>query len=97
MEFNRNHYFMIGLVVLALGLQLRYVESFVLTEQATQVANKVLKPAASAETASLTSLFIPSSVAPRQVVRPPAWLGAVFISAGVVLVLWSLAMQKPGG
>ena len=65
MEFNRNHYFMLGLVVLALGIQFRFVDSYVLNEQATQVAAKVLKP--SAENGGIPAFMSP--VAPRQV-RP---------------------------
>ena len=36
MEFNRNQYFMAGLVVFLLGVQLRLVDAFVLNERATQ-------------------------------------------------------------
>lgn len=94
-EFNRNHYFMLGLVVLALGLQFRYVDSYVLNEQATKVAAKVIKPTTDSSTFP-PILNIPS-VQPRQVLKPPKWLGWAAISIGGVLVLHSLAMQKPGG
>lgn len=95
MEFNRNHYFMLGLVLLALGLQLRIVESYVLNEHATKVAAQVLKPTAS-QSPGFPPLVI-GSVPQRHVVRPPKWVGAILLSVGGVLVLWSLAMQKPGG
>src|SRR5690606_21748602 len=35
-EFNRNHYFMAGVVFLLLGIQLRFVESYTLNESTTQ-------------------------------------------------------------
>lgn len=95
MEFNRNHYFMLGLVVLALGLQFRFVDSYVLNEQATQVAAKVLKP--SAENGGFPNIMSMSGVTPRHVPRPPKWLGWAALSVGGVLILHSLAMQKPGG
>jgi hypothetical protein len=36
MEFNRNQYLLTGLIILAIGLQLRLVDTFVLNEKATQ-------------------------------------------------------------
>ena len=97
MEFNRNHYFMAGLVVLALGLQFRYVDSYVLNEHATQVAAKVLKTSASAQPTGIPLSIQSSFGAPRHVLRPPKWLGWALLSVGGVLILHSLAMQKPGG
>ena len=55
MELNRTHYMMIGLVLLALGVQFRRVESFVLTEKATQVIAKRLK-----KTDTVATTFVPS-------------------------------------
>ena len=40
MEMNRNHYFLIGLVLLFLGLQFRLVDSMVLTPEFTQTLAK---------------------------------------------------------
>jgi hypothetical protein len=95
MELNRTHYMMIGLVLLAMGIQFRRVESFVLTERATEVIAKRLKTQDTA-----TSAFIPAftsgALAPQRVVKPPRWLGYVLLSAGGVMVLHSLAMPKPG-
>ena len=34
MEFNRNHYLVLGVIVFLLGLQLRLVESFTLNDSA---------------------------------------------------------------
>ena len=36
MEFNRNHYFLAGLVVLFLGIQMRMVDSFILSSESTR-------------------------------------------------------------
>ena len=43
MEINRNQWFMIGLVILALGIQFRMVQSFVLNEKATEILGVPLK------------------------------------------------------
>ena len=40
MELNRNHYFMLGIVFLLLGMQLRTIQSYVLNGSATAFVNE---------------------------------------------------------
>jgi hypothetical protein len=98
MEFNRNQYFMAGLVVLLLGIQLRLVEAFVLNERATQfVAQRIQQikgQAGPSEGATLVSAEVPAA---QHRLQRPKWLGYSVISLGGVLVLYSLALKKPGG
>jgi hypothetical protein len=100
MEFNRNQYLMAGLVVLMLGIQLRLVEGFVLNERATSFLHQRVQamrgqPMASAsESATLLASPLPGT---RHTVYPPNWLGWSFVSVGSVLILYSLALKKPGG
>jgi len=101
MEFNRNQYFMAGLVVLLLGIQLRVVDTFVLNERATHfLAQKMqqMKAQQVASTSDVPSL-LGSSAPPlaKHRIRRPKWLGYSIISIGGVLVLYSLALKKPGG
>jgi hypothetical protein len=95
MEINRNQYMMLGLVVLAMGIQFRKIDSFVLNEKTTEVIAKRFK-----DTDTVTTAMVPSfATAPppsKRVVRPPKWLGWMLISVGAVLCLHSLAMPKPG-
>lgn len=95
MELNRNHFMVIGLVVLAMGIQFRRVDSFVLNEKATEFIAKRLK-----KEETVSAAFVPSfSSAPppsKRVIQPPKWLGWAMLSAGAVIVLHSLAMPKPG-
>ncbi|HEV3344751.1 MAG TPA: hypothetical protein VG125_30525 [Pirellulales bacterium] len=94
MEFNRNHYFMAGVVLLLLGIQLRLVDSYVLNEESTRMFN------ARSEGVSLTSIRpLLQSVSPpsRKVVKPPESLGWALMSIGSVLILHALAMKGPGG
>jgi hypothetical protein len=95
MELNRNHFMVIGLVVLAMGIQFRRVEAFVLNEKATAFIAKRLK---TEKTVSTT--FVPSLATDpppqKRVIKPPRWLGWAMLSAGIVLFLHSLAMPKPG-
>ena len=98
MELNRNHYFMIGIIFLLLGLQLRTIESFVLNGPASEFVSQKMKSVSSG-TPSLGEQLadLPESVAPSQhTLKPPKWLGWAFISVGVVFVLHSLAMKRPG-
>lgn len=96
MEINRNQYFLMGLVVLLLGLQVRMVESYVLNARATHFVAERLKMLDDGDLAGGT--FMPAAgPAPLRTVRPPVWLGYAFISVGVVLILHSLAMRRPGG
>ena len=97
MEFNRNQYFILGLVVLFLGVQLRMVETFVLNERASHFLAERLTPAV-ADADGTVRPFMPAlGPTPKRTLRPPAWLGYALISIGAVLILHSLAMKKPGG
>ena len=95
MELNRNQYFFMGVVVVLMGIQLRVVQDFVLTEKATHAIAKRLK-----KTETVATTFVPSlATSPplaKRIVKPPKWLGYVLLSAGGVMVLHSLAMPRPG-
>ncbi len=94
MELNRNQYFMIGLVVLFLGIQVHLVDSYVLTESST----KFLAEKTGRGQAYATARFLPAAgPVARKVITPPEWLGWALMSVGSVLVLHSLAMNRPSG
>lgn len=96
MEFNRNHYFVLGLVLLFVGIQLRMTESFVLNEKASRFVAENFRPASAAD-GFVRPLLAVGGPIPRRVVRPPDWLGWALISVGSVLILHSLALKRPGG
>ncbi len=93
MEVNRNQYFLAGLVVLFLGLQLRAVETYVLNEKASRFLAERIPALASADDGLMPS----AGPTARKTVKPPAWIGYAVISVGAVLILHSLAMKRPGG
>ncbi|PHR92474.1 MAG: hypothetical protein COA78_33475 [Blastopirellula sp.] len=99
MEFNRNQYFMLGLIILALGIQFRMIESVILTEEASKfVAQKVLKQ--KVEKGDIPQVMVPAveaspAATKKQMITPPKWMGWALISFGSVLILHSLAMKKP--
>lgn len=101
MDFNRNQFFFLGMFVLLLGVQVRMVESYVLTPDATRFlaersGNTSLASAASSP-GQVLAASTPAGTMLRKTVRPPEWLGWCLMSIGGVLVLHSLAMPKPGG
>lgn len=91
-ELNRNHYFMAGVVLLLLGIQLRLVDSYVLNEQST----RVFTPQSSGGLAAVRPLMQSVSPTPHKVVKPPESLGWALLSIGSVLILHALAMKAPG-
>jgi uncharacterized membrane protein YhaH (DUF805 family) len=98
MEFNRNQYFMAGLVLLLLGIQLRMVEAIVLNERATQfMAQRIQQIKGQSSPGDATTLVAAQAPAGKQRLQRPKWMGYSAISIGSVLVLYSLALKKPGG
>jgi len=96
MEINRNQWFLVGMVLLILGIQFRMVDSYVLTPEFTEfLAARSGYPvaAAGAPTDSLAAAPRPTL---RKTVRPPEFLGWALMSISATLILHSLAMKKPG-
>jgi len=96
MDFNRNHYFITGLVILLIGVQFRMVESYVLNEDATRWLMNRSGDSSVKAVSVATQLFPSAGPAPRKTIVPPDWLGWAALSLGSVLVLHSLALPKPG-
>ena len=97
MDFNRNHYFIAGILLLLAGLQFRYVTSFELNEKASQFVEKRLGKPASPPPRSLFSFNTPTLIgSSTRVVHPPRGLGWSLMSIGGVLFVFSLTMQRPG-
>jgi hypothetical protein len=95
MDLNRHQFFFIGMMVLLIGLQVRYVSAYVLNPQATRFLAERTGQATPAA-APFFSVTAGTSAAPRKVLEPPEWLSWCLISVGAVLCLHSLAMPKPG-
>ena len=94
MDINRNQFFMFGILVVLLGLQLRLVDRYVLNEKATKfIADRANGSSGAGK--SLMSFASSGTVAPRRVVRPPEWSGWCLMSIGSVLILHSLALRRP--
>jgi hypothetical protein len=93
MEINRNQYFLAGMVILLLGIQLRLVDTFELNDHTTRfIAQR------SGQTDVQTSLMFTSAqvTGGKKQIKPPQWIGWCLLSVGSVLILHSLAMKRPG-
>ena len=97
MEFNRNQFFMLGLLLLFLGIQLRLVDSVVLNAESSRFIAKKMGTKTQATTSEVIHAVSRGKATPRRVIKPPKWIGWALVSAGAVLVLHSLALRKPGG
>jgi hypothetical protein len=99
MELNRNQYFMAGLVIFLLGMQLRAVDTYVLNERATQFIAQRMQQMKSRQVASAGDLgaLVAHPPGAKHSLHPPKWLGWSLVSVGGVLTLYSLALKKPGG
>jgi len=90
-EINRNQYFLLGLVLLFLGIQFRLVDSVVLTPDFSRFLSQRFGQKSTNPVA-----FLPAAgPAVAKTVRPPEWLGYSLMSIGSVLILHSLAMKRP--
>ncbi len=85
MDFNRNQLFFIGVVVLLIGIQFRMVSTYVLNKETTQFLTEYTNETTEIEAA----------VTPNKVIKMPEWTGWCSLSIGAVLILHSLAMEKP--
>jgi len=95
MELTRNHYFVIGVVLILFGIQVRMVDTYVLNKAASD--RLIPKPQRTlANDLSLTTL-VSNTTDVRKTISPAPWIGWLILSAGAVLTLHALAMPKPAG
>ncbi len=96
MDNSRNQYFLMGMVLLLLGIQFLLTDTFVLNPQVTAfLAEKTNHPAAAlgATTAALAPNSEPTAT---KTIKPPDFVGYLLSSLGVVLILHSWGMKKSG-
>ena len=92
-----QRFFIIGALLLLIGAQLRFVDSFVLTPRATQFIQSKMRSAAGpgrANYGGYDSLLLSSGPRPKKTLTPPKWCGWAALSVGGVLVLHGLTMRR---
>ena len=95
MEFNRNRYFMFGILLLLLGIQFRMVQSFVLNETGTRALARITKDTQLASQDLTTNLYLRAAPSPRATIRTPHWLGWILLTAGGIIALHAMILPKP--
>jgi len=94
MSMYRNRYFLLGVLLILLGVQFRMVDSFVLNERATGVLARVTKSGPVADNSTINALMMQFSPAPKKRVEPPRWLGLAMIAVGSVISLHAVAIPR---
>lgn len=95
MELDRNRYFMIGILLLLLGIQFRSIESFVLNEPSTRVLARFTTGSQYASASNFgTSVYMNVHPSPKKQFKPPTWLGWVLLSVGGVICLHAMVLPK---
>jgi hypothetical protein len=89
---HRNQYFMVGIILLLVGLQFRMVDSYVLNEKATKF---LAERTAGRNSSTTTLLAVAPSKLTNKVIRPPLWIGLCMMAVGSVLTLHALALKGP--
>ncbi|TWT48460.1 hypothetical protein [Botrimarina hoheduenensis] len=96
MEMNRNQFLFLAIILVLLGMQLRMVQAYELTPEATRfLAQRAMASADPLAAMAGATPALPANLPPK-VVRPPDWLGWSLVSIGAVLFFHSLVMRRPG-
>ncbi len=94
MDLDRNRYFAFGMVLFLLGIQFRMVESFVLNEASTRALHRFAKQSQIASSGGMAEMYMNVAPSPKKTIKPPNWLGWVFLTTGVVIGLHALAIPR---
>ena len=97
MDITRNHYFLTGLVLIAVGLQFHWVDSYVLTKNFSAILAE--QPGASPAAIGSGQSWFSSGPLPtaNKILHPPEWLGGILLCVGAVFTFHALALGKPAG
>ena len=93
---DRKRLFLVGVLLILLGIQFRLVESFVLNEPTTRALARMSRNNPVASTENNTQFMMRFHPHPTKKIAPPRWLGLALIAVGTVLSLQSFAMPKQG-
>lgn len=88
---TRNHYLMLGTVLLLLGVTIFKVENVTLSEQSTRFVAQQM-----GTVPEEGNLFAATPV-PKKTLPIPPWLRFSLISVGAILMLHAIAMKPAGG
>lgn len=95
MDFDRNRYFMFGVLIFLLGIQFRMVESFVLNETSTRALARFAKGTQLAANDFSSQMYMNMNPQYKKSVKPPSWLGWALLTVGGVVCLHAMVLPKP--
>ena len=73
MDINRNQYFMAGVVILLLGVQLRMIDSYVLNKQGSEFVTQKLKLTSSSGDGPKLNFISNTSTKTRVKIHASTW------------------------
>ncbi len=94
MSLYRNRYFLLGILLILLGIQFRMVDSFVLNESATRALARITKTGPVADSSGMTSMMMFVYPTPKKRIEPPRWLGLAMLAVGSVISLHALSIPR---
>ncbi len=94
MEFDRNRYFMFGVLIFLIGIQFRMIDSFVLNESSTRALHRIAKNSQMANSNVATNVYMNVAPSPKKSVKPPNWLGWALLTVGGVMSLHAMVLPK---
>lgn len=95
MGFNRNHFFLIGIFLLLVGLQFRLIERIVLNPESTLFLAQHMGSETDATTAEVLHKAGFDAALPRKEFISPRWCGWAFFAVAAALMLHSLMLPRP--
>lgn len=97
MSITRNRYFLLGILLVLLGIQFRMIDSFVLKERASRVLARFNKTTPVADNSGMSSMLMQIYPKPVNRIRPPRWMGLAMITLGAVISFHALVIPKQAG
>ncbi|MEM7477771.1 MAG: hypothetical protein AAF483_22515 [Planctomycetota bacterium] len=94
MEFNRNRYFMFGVLLLLLGLQFRVVHSFVLNDVGEKALAKIATETQLVSGDPSSDMYMEKGPK-KKMIQPPHWLGWILLTVGGVIFLHAMILPPP--
>lgn len=76
-----------GLILILFGLQLRVVDSFVLSPSTTRVLYEWFGTGSSPPREAVERIVV-ESTSPRKIITPPVWLGWALITLGITMTAY---------
>ncbi|MDZ4851434.1 MAG: hypothetical protein SGI77_19260 [Pirellulaceae bacterium] len=70
------------------------VDSFVLNETSTRALHRLAKQSQIASSNGMAEMYMSVAPSPKKTIKPPNWLGWVFLTTGAVISLHALAIPR---